>query len=323
MHHFLLSVLAGLLPASTPEAKTLVPATPVAEVKFNDGSLVKVTMQQPALTVKTKYGTLTIPFEDIRHINIGRHVSEEMQKQINEAMGLLSSQAYKEREDAMYQLTKAGPVAYSFLKKASKHANLEVANRVNQLLKKLADLHLPEELSRREEDIIQTTEFPVIGRIENLSIKAHSENFGELALRLPALRTIHLRTSGGPAELTVDATKYGSAPDQWLDTDLTVDPNTRLHIKSDGKVDLWPQGPGQYMTGPKGYTTIGRGSIYMAGALLGRIGKSGKVFVIGDHYDAIPTEAGELYVHIVPNLWNNASAGYYKLRITTTFASSR
>lgn len=321
MNHLLLSVLASLSLTSQPT--TSLPAGKIiAEVRFQDGSLVKMTMRQPALEVKTKYGKLTIPFADIRRITFGRHVLAETQKKISEAIGQMNNPAHRDREDAMRALIEVGHPAYPFLKKLAKHGNLEVTTRVNQLLKTLADTHLPEELNRREEDVIQTTEFTVVGRIESASIKAHSVNFGELTLKLPDLRAIHLRTGGGLTEFVVDAAKYGSVLDQWLDTDLTVDPATRLIIKSAGQIDLWPQGPGQYMTGPKGYTTAGKGGSFMAGTLLGRIGTAGKAFVIGEQFDGLPSNEGRLYLHIVPSPWNNNSAGNYQVRISTDFAST-
>jgi hypothetical protein len=91
----------------------------------------------------------------------------------------------------------------------------------------------------------------------------------------------------------------------------------RLLATADGQVDLWPQGPGQYVCGPKGYTTAGKGVSYMAGTLLGRIGENGKIFVMGERYDGTPGEEGRLYLHIVPSPWNNASSGTFQVHITT------
>ena len=72
---------------------------------------------------------------------------------------------------------------------------------------------------------------------------------------------------------------------KWLDSGVIVDPNQRLLILGEGQVDLWPQGPGQYMTGPKGYSTAGKGGTFMAGALIAKVGEHGKAFFVGERYE--------------------------------------
>jgi len=75
------------------------------------------------------------------------------------------------------------------------------------------------------------------------------------------------------------------------------------------------------MTSPKGYNTAGKGGVFMAGTLLGRIGANGKIFVIADRYEGVPDQEGKVYLHIVPSPWNNASSGSYKVRIRTDYVA--
>src|SRR5262245_59794993 len=63
--------------------------------------------------------------------------------------------------------------------------------------------------------------------------------------------------------------------------------------------------------------TAGKGSTYMAGALVGRVGDAGKIFLIGERYDGSPGDEGRLWMQIVPSPWNNASTGSYRVRVTT------
>ena len=98
---------------------------------------------------------------------------------------------------------------------------------------------------------------------------------------------------GGTGDVVLDATKYGSDLTQWLDTGIVVDPGMRLVISGDGQVDLWPQGPGQYVATPKGYNTAGKGGTFMAGSLVGRVGENGRVFPIGDRYEGTPHNVGQ------------------------------
>lgn len=303
----------GAAQSSTPSS----PRPSQAEVRFGDGSIVRMTILQEELEVQTKYGKLNIPLAEVRRVEFGLHVPPEMNQQINQSIKRLASEVYKERDVASKDLMQVGHFAYPMLQKASKSGDMEVAYRAAGLIKQLSERVSPDLLKLRDEDVIQTTEFTVIGKITSASLKAHSPHFGEVSLKLSELRMMHMRQQTGKQELIVDAGKYGSSLEQWFDTGVVVDPQQRLTITCEGQVDLWPQGPGQYMAAPKGYNTAGKGGQFMAGALVGKIGENGKAFYVGDRYEAAATEEGKLYLLIIPSPWNNASTGQYRVRIQT------
>ena len=288
-----------------------------AEVRFGDGSLVRMTILQESVDVMTKYGKLTVPLRDIRRIDFGLHLPEGVEPQITEAIKLMGSQVYRQREDAARDLVKLGHWAFPSVQKAAQSTDLEVSQRAQGILKKIGDKVPADQLRTKVEDSIQTVEFPVTGRIVTSTVKARSTHFGEVTLKLSDLRSLHIRNGTGEVELLVDAAKHGSATDQWMDTGVVVDPSLRVTIHGSGQVDLWPQGPGQYVTGPKGYSTPGKGGTHMAGSLLGRVGDAGKVFLVGERYDGVPGDEGKVFLHIVPSPWNNASTGAYKVKIAT------
>lgn len=322
LHLFLVPILLALgLNAAHGFGKKDSSLTQQAEVRFGDGSLVRMAILQENLEVMTKYGKLTIPTGDIRRIEFGLHLPEGVGTQIQSAIRKMGSDVYKHREEAVKDLVDLGHFAFPSLEKAARSGDLEVAQRANSVLKRISDTVSAENLRTKDHDTIQTVEFLITGRIVSNNIKAYSVHFGELTLKLSDLRSLHLRGGRDEAEVTVDASKYGSASDQWLDSGTVVDSNLRLIVRSDGQVDLWPQGPGQYMTSPKGYTTAGKGGTFMAGTLIGRIGNDGKAFVIGENFDGIPAREGRLYLHIVPSPWNNASTGTYRVRIRTDYVA--
>jgi hypothetical protein len=289
----------------------------LAEVRFGDGSLVRMTLLQEDLEVMTRYGKLTIPVGEIRKIDFGLHVPSGLDQQITTSIKLLGSEVYREREGATKDLVVAGHWAYPLLQKASRSTDQETAQRAHQVLKQIADKVSPDLLRLREEDVIHTREFTVVGRIVSPSLKAQSAHFGEMALKLSDLRTLQIRHSSNNSEVTVDASKHGSDLTQWCDTGIMVDPSLRLLLQSDGNVDLWPQGPGQYIATPKGYNTTGKGGVFMAGSLVARVGDNGKTFVVGERFEGSPGEEGRLFLQIVPSPWNNPSAGSYRVRIHT------
>jgi hypothetical protein len=291
-----------------------------AEVHFADGSMVRAVLLHENLEVMTKYGKLSIPVRDIRRIDFGQHLSEGVRQRVEEAIKQLGSDTYRQRQEAVKQLIALGPLGFPAVNAASASSDLEVAKRAQTVIKHLRDKIPAEQLRTKTDDFILTAEFPVTGRIMFPTLRVRTAYFGDVDLRLSELRQLRLHGGSGEAEVVVDAAKYGSAPDQWLDTGFAVDSHAGLVVTGSGTVDLWPQTPGQYTATPKGYgqpgpTKVGR---FMAASLVGRIGEAGTPFLIGDHYEGAPGQEGHLFLHIVPSPWNNASTGSYTVKISTT-----
>ncbi len=323
---FAFALGALVLLSSTPFAQSPPPGKDVvrlAEVRFADGSIVRMNVLQETIEVMTKYGKLTIPTDDIRRIDMGLHIPEGVDAQIEKSIRNLASEAYRQREDASKDLLQVGHWAVPALQKASHSPELEVAKRAQSLLVRISEKTPPEILKIRADDVVQTRDFPVVGRIASSTIKAHSPLFGEQLLKLHDLRSIQLRGQRGESEITLDASKYGSALDQWYDTGITIDGQLRLSITSEGSVDLWPQTAGQYVAQPRGYNTPGKGGAFLAGALVGKVGDTGRTFLVGERFEGSTTEEGKLYLHIIPSPWNNASSGIYRVRVATEHVSVR
>jgi hypothetical protein len=291
-----------------------------ADIRFADGSQVRAILLPEQLEVMTRYGKLTIPVRDIRKIDFGLHMSEGVRQRIDEAIKQLGSDTYRQRQDAVKQLITLGPLAYPAVHVASTSSDPEVAKRAQAVIKTLKDKLPADQLRTKVEDFIVTAEFPLTGRILTPSLKARTVYFGEVDLRLSDLRHLRLRGGWGDLEVVVDAGKYGSTPDTWLDSGFAVDTHAGLVITATGTVDLWPQTPGQYTATPKGYGQPGPGKNgrFMAASLIGRIGENGTPFLIGDRYEGAPGQEGHLFLHIIPSPWNNASTGSYSVKISST-----
>ena len=66
---------------------------------------------------------------------------------------------------------------------------------------------------------------------------------------------------------------------------------------------------------PKGhasYVTV----THPAGSLLGKVGESGEVFLIGEKYNGTPKGSGKLYLRLAPSPWPNQAQGTFKVTIT-------
>lgn len=284
-----------------------------ADVRFVDGSMVRMLLLDDAVEVVTKYGTLSVPLADVRRIDVGLHPPAEAAKTVAEAVASLGSDVHKKRETAARTLLSQGRWAVAPLRAAEKSTDREVAARAAQILQRLAE-ELPADLfALREHDVITTPEFVVVGRLAAPALRAKSSHFGETDIRLADLRTLHIGAAT-TKEMSLDAGKYAE-PDQWCDTGLTLDSSLRLSVSASGSIDLWSQSPGQYMTTPKGFSCAGKLGSFMAGSLVARVG-NGQPFLLGEAYSGTPLGEGRLWLHIVPHPWGGApSAGIYRVRL--------
>ena len=131
-----------------------------------------------------------------------------------------------------------------------------------------------------------------------------------------------------------------------METGVEIARGSKLRLTASGTVDLWPVAPevGRYLANPEGMQNAGQagavlgGGIVMVqngvpiqqavqpalpaaarqsgGTLLGRIGESGAVFVVGRKFEGVATEEGKLYLRIVASPWGNASTGAYEVRVS-------
>src|SRR4051794_33011093 len=72
------------------------PTAKIAEVRFGDGSVVRMNLLQEQLEVTTKYGKLSVPVADIRRIEFGMHMPGGLGEQIGTSIKLLGSEVYRD-----------------------------------------------------------------------------------------------------------------------------------------------------------------------------------------------------------------------------------
>jgi hypothetical protein len=288
------------------------------EVRLVDGSRIHMTILQENLEVVTKYGTLTVPSRDIRKIEFGVRPTESIRKRITDAIGKLGSVSYKEREDASAELLAIGPPAYLSLQQTKKSTDREVAHRAEALLEQMRQKFSEEQLRTREDDLVQTFDFTIAGRVTSPTIRAMTTIFGDTQLKVSDLRSIRVLGGQAEVEVNVDAAKYTSTHN-WMDTGVLLTPEDEVSVTASGQVDLMINGGGNMVTGPTGSRQWGNGpggGGHPPGALLGKIGDSGTVFVVGESYKTTCKKEGRLYLQIAPGPWGgNMVGGSYKVNI--------
>ena len=109
----------------------------------------------------------------------------------------------------------------------------------------------------KDYDLLETAEVTVRGRVETAAVKvqqpAPRRDVAEAGR--PAVDAVH---GGGRQRVRPGAAKYARQNDpNWHDTGLDVTTDQPLEITADGTVDLAPQQPGQYVSGPGGNPSNG------------------------------------------------------------------
>lgn len=305
------------------EAKAIKEKKPVnpneVEVRLSDGSRVHMLILQGSLEIETKYGRLVTPTTDLRRLEFGIRTPTEVTKKIEEAIKRLGNDSYQEREKAVKELAALGAPAYVPLYQAAKNKDAEVARRANQALEEIRKKVPESKLRVREDDLIQTAEFTIIGKILNPTIKAKSGIFGETQLNIADLRGIRWMGQQAEVELTIDAAKYAVNATQWMETGIELGEGDELVITASGQVDLLVNG--QNVTGPAGNAQWGQapGTSHPPGALLAKVGQGGQTFLIGESYKGAAKGEGKLFLQISPSPWarhGNAVSGSYTVKIT-------
>jgi hypothetical protein len=320
------------------------PDANVVEVRFADDSTVKMVLLQSSIDVATRYGKLTVPVAEIRRVELGLRLPEATAKRIDAAIARLGSPDFKQREAAAAELLELRELAYPALQQAAGSTDLEVARRAKDALKSLAETVPAEKLDLPRHDTVVALGFTIVGQIEGPSLKARTAYFGETSLSLADVRSMRWLGNDRETKLSIDAARYGGQQETWLDTGIEVRAGADLLIVAMGTVDLRPV-PGEvgtYVAGPDGQSSRaargggfpgaaggfggavgGRGMARLVGgapspgALLGRIGEYGKVFVVGSRAESTAPTKGKLYLRIAPSSYNNESSGTYDVRVTT------
>lgn len=318
-----LGLVGGIILVSRGDDPTLSKKAPQppdsAEVRFADGSVVRMQLAQSSIEITTRYGKLTVPVDDIRKIEFGFRYPEGVKARIDSAVGKLALADAKEREAAVQELLTFRELAYPALKRLAAGTNADLATRANEVIRKLEDKVGADKLRVQDLDTIHATEFVVTGHIEAPTFKGRTTYFGEVTVQVAELRTIRfLGGGGGETELAIDAAKYAAlSRDVWLDTEVDVREGNTLEIAASGIVDLYPSG-GNYKVGPDAMPRQGQSPDGTpSGMLLGRIGEKGKTFQVGAKFNQSVNDSGRLYLRIECSPWNNASTGSYAVKINS------
>jgi hypothetical protein len=309
-------------PKDAPKVETKADGA-VFELRTFDDTVMKVVLLEPALALNTKYGKLTIPAAELRRLEFGFRYPDGLEEKINRAVGELGSPDFRTREDAEQALAGIGHFAIPALRRAVKGDDPETVRRAQSVLK-LLDGKLGEgKAELRDYDVVETAEFTVKGRLEIGVLKVRTKYFGDATVKLTDIKSFRSAGSASNGEFSLDAARYAKINlGEWMETSIEVTAGQQLEVTASGRVDQWPQGPGQYTVGPEGqgagFRPGGQPGVGTPGQVVGRVGTSGSPFAVGASFKGKVTESGRLYLRIGPSPWNCDSTGTYKVVVNVS-----
>lgn len=297
------------------------------ELRMQDDTVMKVVLIDTSVTLVTKYGKLAIPATEVRRLEFGFRYPEGVELKIEKAIGDLGSADFRTREDAEQRLAEIGFYAIPALRRALKNTDPEVARRAASVLKALEAKQGEGKTDFRDFDLVETPEFTVKGKLELQSLKVRTKYFGDTTVKITDIKSFRSVGSSSNAEFALDSGKYAKMNQaDWMETSVEIFSGQQLEVTASGKIDQWPQGPGQYMCEPGGLPGYAPGQLLpggmarigIPGQIIARVGANGTPFVVGASYKGKVNETGKLYLRISPSPWNCESTGNYKVAVNVT-----
>jgi hypothetical protein len=171
-----------------------------AEIRFTDGSALRVNLLDEKLEFVTPYGKLAVPMSKIRRLELATRVPEAVRKKVEAFVADLGSSQFAERETASKGLVELGAQGYPLLLKYTQHKDAEIAGRVEQVLDQIRDQVPEDQQEPRADDVLETVDSKITGQLVLSSFKAETAQFGDQGLKLSDIRTIRrLNATGSEA----------------------------------------------------------------------------------------------------------------------------
>ena len=218
---------------STKEAKAA-PEVQV-DVRFTDGSMLKLAIREDRLDFMTAYGKLYIPVAEVKRIEFGLRIPEDVAKRIDSAIADLGNKQFRRREDAGKILLALREKAYPAVVQATKHPDMEIATRAEELVKKFKETVAAELLQVRDYDVVHTENSKIAGRFETTAFRANTIQFGEVSLRLA---DAHILTAKG-AEVVVDDTNAIAGPVNLVQHQNDIGKTFSFRVTANANGSLW------------------------------------------------------------------------------------
>ncbi len=273
---------------------------------LKDGTRIVGTLAQTSFEVKTAYGILTVPAQDLVRIRFGAVSDPELAGRIQALVKQLGDADFATREAATKALEKLGNQARVALEAVRKSTDAEIQERAGRLLDAL---EASEEEPALEDDELQTVRFTIRGVLQVATFPVATK-FGQLVIEKKYLRSLVLQSFERSIQVLIPGNRESQNP---LDTGIRLKRGASFEIRASGNITLnnWGQA-----SGPEGNPQCGNQIQGLpVGCLVGRIGPSGRLFKVGEHYKGVAEKDGTLFLCIGTQNCGQNNTGEYKAQV--------
>ena len=322
MRRFLIAALLAPLalaqdapaPEEAPPAEAAPAPEPAVEarheVRLRSGTILVGHVEPEMWRVTTAFGELKVPVADIRKVRFGRRSAPGRMKQADGWIEDLGSSNPDVRGRARASLKEHAAFAALALTAASKeHDDAEVRRLCAELLE---EVDLEPEAIVPDDDRLETKAFDLAGSVDLDSFKVTVPELGGLLVKRSEVVEVR-------AFKLVEFQRYAVSgnhmwPNGWLDTKLKVGKGESIRITAEGSIQF-PNWGGHTFT-PDGNPQMGNINGLPMGALAGRFGDGGAMFLVGRAWTGRAQNSGTLQLCMIFNARGQPSNGEFQIKVT-------
>lgn len=288
-----------------PSARPETAAQRLMRLHLMEGSVVAGKLSTETVVIETSYGKLSIPVDDVVSFTPGLDSHPNERKKIGRLIQQLGSNSAAERDAAQRALSDMGTTVQNELVRYVADEDTERRTRVQRILAEMEELDDDDDIDPAAarpwiaQDSLETSQFTVVGRISPQAFDLQTQ-FGPLKIAIGDIRRAEREAEQKP-ELRKTLTVGGENLVQlnMVPSGLRLSRGDKVQITADGRLTMSPWGNASFST-PEGSEQF---SWYVpnqipGGALVARIGTSGKVFKAGSKHALTAPRGGVLYFGI-------------------------
>ncbi len=297
-------MLAGGLPGQESGGADSPPKTMRLHLieKSMEDTIVTGQLSIDTLIIDTEFGRLEIPVESIISMTPGLDSHPQERARIARFIQQLGAGVAKQRDEAQRALLDMGLAIREQLEAHSEDDDTERRSRIAKILAELEELADEEAFDEGAtakliaQDTIETTLFTVVGSISPKSFEVKTR-FGILTVALKDIRRVERETDVKP-EIRRSLSVAGTNLIQFTlkNSGIRLNRGDQVSVTADGKITMSPWGSNVVSTpeGGANFQWYEQNKI-PGGALVARIGATGKVFKVGTKLNFVADRAGVLY----------------------------
>lgn len=313
------------------------------DIKLNlrDGNTMSGTTMMNDVVLKTNYGQLTIPIQNINTVVIGIGSDKLVSDKANQYLKVLNSAASDDMKKGAYaDLIKLGSKAISAINafdadpKNSSDVEQMGDYTITNALSELKNTYNIDDVSKVNDVLTIDNEYTIGGSYDFVKIDIKTE-YGNLSVPKEKIKSMDISYSepgnGDELVLKLMASKHisGNQNGGWLKTGINLKPGQKFTITATGEVTLASLSNQKYK--PDGSYTATNGTTYPAAATTDEYSNTypvygNVVYKIGDaNYDVLKAgskftgtakTSGMLLISIYETVYNASNSGAYTVKIS-------